>query len=389
MGALISIIIPVYNSAQYISDCIASIRAQSYVDYEVLLVDDGSTDESRAICQKLCEEDNRIRLIQKRHAGVSAARNEGMREAQGKYLFFLDSDDTIHFRLLETLYQLLEKTHAVIASEKRYCMRDSAFSGYSGDEAEMTAADYTYLKNEQAIDCRVFANTENALYGIGGKMILRKAAENIEFDEKLTHGEDTLFMYQLIAKGADVLILQHAWYYYRKHEGGAAGVFSVGACESRYTVERRICVQEIRSRRTENAVYWENAILSAIMQWYAAGKKDNDSRLTVYAKKRADIERKRKIFSKVNIIKRFEFYCMFYCYPLYRFFPVILQIWRMCMKIWSKRWRIRWLYGWIKWRVIWCGQISWILLWKVIWRCADIYRKIFKGRCSLDGQEES
>lgn len=103
---LISIIVPVYNAEQYLGDCIKSVLKQTYTHFELILVEDGSTDNSREICRRVGMDDIRISLVrQERNQGVSRARNAGIEAAKGKYLFFLDSDDTIHPRLIETLYK--------------------------------------------------------------------------------------------------------------------------------------------------------------------------------------------------------------------------------------------------------------------------------------------
>ena len=118
---LISIIVPVYNAEQYLGDCIKSVLKQTYTHFELILVEDGSTDNSREICRRVGMDDIRISLVrQERNQGVSRARNAGIEAAKGKYLFFLDSDDTIHPRLIETLYKIMEKEGAAIATEF-YC----------------------------------------------------------------------------------------------------------------------------------------------------------------------------------------------------------------------------------------------------------------------------
>lgn len=92
---LISIIIPVYNREDKIGRCLDSILAQTFHDLEILIVDDGSTDQTLAVCESYMEKDQRIQLFQIEHRGVSAARNKGIEEANGRYLLFVDSDDCI------------------------------------------------------------------------------------------------------------------------------------------------------------------------------------------------------------------------------------------------------------------------------------------------------
>lgn len=115
---LVSIIIPIYNSEEYLDNCIKSVLNQTYYDIEVILVDDYSTDKSLNICRKYAKKDCRIRVLQTNGKGVSAARNTGICNAAGKYIQFLDSDDTLLQNATENLVKLIniENTQLVVAS---------------------------------------------------------------------------------------------------------------------------------------------------------------------------------------------------------------------------------------------------------------------------------
>ena len=106
---LLSIIVPIFNVEKYVSDCIKSILAQTYKDFELILVNDGSTDNSREICSYYAAIDDRVILIQKKNGGVSSARNEGMAIAKGKYIAFVDADDTIEPSMYEKLIEGAQK----------------------------------------------------------------------------------------------------------------------------------------------------------------------------------------------------------------------------------------------------------------------------------------
>ena len=109
----ISIIVPVYQAEKYLSKCIESVLRQTFSDWELLLIDDGCRDSSPAICDRYAAQDDRIRAFhKKKNAGVSEARNWGMREAKGEYIAFLDSDDGFEPGALETLWSLREQTGA-------------------------------------------------------------------------------------------------------------------------------------------------------------------------------------------------------------------------------------------------------------------------------------
>ena len=113
---LISIIIPIYNRQELIEECIASVFAQSYQNFEIIIVDDGSSDNTYKICHSLAEADPRIKLFAMDHGGVSAARNKALDVATGEFIFFLDSDDVIHPSLLEALVTGMKKNDANIGA---------------------------------------------------------------------------------------------------------------------------------------------------------------------------------------------------------------------------------------------------------------------------------
>ncbi len=112
---LISIIVPVYNIEKYLERCVNSIRKQTYSNLEILLVDDGSTDKSGALCDAFAKEDVRIRVFHKENGGSSSARNFGIAQAGGAYCGFVDSDDYISENMYELLYRAIEESGAEIA----------------------------------------------------------------------------------------------------------------------------------------------------------------------------------------------------------------------------------------------------------------------------------
>ena len=116
----ISIIVPVYNAEKYLRRCIDSILSQSLTDFELILIDDGSTDRSPHICDEYATRDKRIKLIHKKNAGVSAARNNGIDMASGDYLVFIDGDDWIASNMLEIMYKNIQKEKPDIINFNAY-----------------------------------------------------------------------------------------------------------------------------------------------------------------------------------------------------------------------------------------------------------------------------
>lgn len=115
MNKLISVIVPVYNVEKYLEKCIQSILNQEYTELEIILVDDGSKDNSGKICDDYAKKDNRIKVIHKENGGLSDARNAGLKIALGEYIGFVDSDDYIDTDMYLTLYQLIENNNADIS----------------------------------------------------------------------------------------------------------------------------------------------------------------------------------------------------------------------------------------------------------------------------------
>lgn len=113
----ISVVIPVYNAENYIEECIRSVTAQTYTDWELILVDDGSTDQSGAICDKAAEEDGRIMVVHQKNAGVTRARANGVFLSTGEYIYFLDADDTIENDTLEHMVSLFADDIDLVMSD--------------------------------------------------------------------------------------------------------------------------------------------------------------------------------------------------------------------------------------------------------------------------------
>ena len=105
----VSVIIPVYNSEKYVEKCICSVMAQTLPELEIIIINDGSTDESGRILRELAQKDSRIVLLEQENQGVAAARNQGVEKATGKYLTFVDGDDYLQEDYIELMYNLAEK----------------------------------------------------------------------------------------------------------------------------------------------------------------------------------------------------------------------------------------------------------------------------------------
>ena len=188
----VSVIVPVYNAEGVVSRGVDSVLAQSYTDFELILVDDGSTDGSGAICDNYAQQDGRVKVIHQENAGVSAARNAGLRVAQGEWVTFVDSDDILLDGFLESLVAAVNRDERI----------DLAYCGYAIVEGATSIKTYrsaTYIGKEQLHD--VLSSTK-LLYRCSpwAKFFRRSIITDngLQFDENLTISEDRLFLYQYL-----------------------------------------------------------------------------------------------------------------------------------------------------------------------------------------------
>ena len=124
----ISILVPVYNIENYLPRCIESVLSQNFTDYELILVDDGSSDNCPAICDEYMVKDNRVRVIHKENGGHTTARLAGFQQASGKYIMFLDSDDYLLPNALTTLYDKIEEGYDIVKGINRRVYIDGSYT---------------------------------------------------------------------------------------------------------------------------------------------------------------------------------------------------------------------------------------------------------------------
>jgi glycosyltransferase involved in cell wall biosynthesis len=249
---LVSIIIPVYNRQNVIEECIRSVLAQSYPNFEVIVVDDGSTDSTLDICKKLAENEPRIKLLSGEHGGVSAARNMALDAATGEYVFFLDSDDVIHTQLLETLYTGMESAGASIGGTTICHIPEQYWNKVDQLRNEKEPVNgIAFHRNSDAIDGLMLGKLPLAV--IGGKIMLRSLIGNTRFRTDLHISEDYLFIYENLTKGADCLTLSHKWYFVRVHNNSLSRDYSFDGFWSRFYRRELVWNKEVSYGRNEYA----------------------------------------------------------------------------------------------------------------------------------------
>lgn len=251
MNQTVSVIIPVYNREAYIEECVLSVLQQTYQDFEILLTDDGSSDKSLDICRRLAADDHRIKLFSLSHVGVSGARNKGIDEAKGAYLFFIDSDDVIHPLLLESLVNSMEKQGVSIAAVKGMDIPNEEWE-MRVCAAVLNRNDFDVVEripNETMID--MLFNRDAVLGRMGGIMLRRDYVDHTRFQTDLRIGEDVCFVYENIIKGSDGVVLKGKGYFWRTHEGKVSWNAGFAASLSRLNCKAFLWRSEEKIGRTK------------------------------------------------------------------------------------------------------------------------------------------
>ncbi len=319
----ISVIIPMYNSQDYIGQCLRSVISQTYRNLEILVIDDGSTDKSVEICQSYCQKDKRIRLLLQEHGGVSVARNRGLDTAKGAYLFFLDSDDMIHPYLLEELISHARQNQTKFLFCK-YKRGDGTQTEEIFPEASMAAEKRGKRKWEEA---RVgedvvwfYKRYARELLGIGGKLISRELIGAIRFDESLKRGEDTRFLHELLSKNLRIGWYMEPWYYYRMRADSLSHSKRQIEGEGYLVTYIRVRDMEFESGRFGFAFVWENTIFYLLKKDFTEAVRKKEKQRCLLIKEKAGKERRHPMYRKLSLITRSVIWLCFYCHPVYLWF---------------------------------------------------------------------
>ena len=216
---LFSIIIPVYNEEKNLERCIQSILKQKFWGYEIILIDDGSTDRSYNICNKYKEFDSRVKIFQQKNKGVCASRNIGLNYAVGEYVMFVDADDSLVNNCLVDLNNFIHKyNHPDIIEFLLNYYESDGTKSIQGTILDEGKYDKNYLANcfiPVHLDCvkdnAIFYNIFNVLRIVKRSLIV---TNHIKFDESIRRWEDWLFAMQLFLKANEMVVLKKALYNY-------------------------------------------------------------------------------------------------------------------------------------------------------------------------------
>ena len=201
---MVSVIVPIYNVEEYLEECLESIRNQTYTNIEVILVNDGSTDGSREICESYCEKDIRFRLINQENQGQSVARNRGVKESVGQYIMFVDSDDVVNTDVLEVLLPYM-KTDVDIVECEMTREKEAFFLN------KIPTIVFEGNSKEAIINCIAFRAVKFCAFT---KLYRREIVEKIPFLEGYIY-EDVFTGINYLNHIRKIIVIDYIGYYYR------------------------------------------------------------------------------------------------------------------------------------------------------------------------------
>jgi capsular polysaccharide biosynthesis protein cpsJ len=222
---LISIIVPIYNTEKYLRQCLDSIINQTYTNFEVLLVNDGSTDSSGMICQEYLENDSRFRYFEKENGGVSSARNLGLERSGGAYITFIDSDDWVESNHLEALLKGIKENNADIAVSKHKSFNTEDGLFYFPAYSNQNQNDLCIKKKQIRPFLELFPKLNYLTHDfacIASKLFKKSLTQNLFLDEKLPQSEDLDYFFKLYLRSESIVYIDEVTYIYVQHGQNAS-----------------------------------------------------------------------------------------------------------------------------------------------------------------------
>ena len=234
----VSIIIPVYNVENYLRSCLDSVLSQTYKDFEVLMVNDGSTDGSGVICQDFVERDSRFHYFEKENGGLSDARNYGLDRAKGHYITFLDSDDFLFEDYLENLYYASRLSDSDITIGGYCRFGDSNFYFYNDHFKSDSLVAFKDFQAIQYLDSMLDV-TFLTFSTAWGKLFKRELFSELRFPYG-KYAEDQFLIWKLYMKADKIYVFNGASYVYRMNPSGLSNIFTLKHLDYIDAIEERI-----------------------------------------------------------------------------------------------------------------------------------------------------
>lgn len=212
-GLVFTLIIPIYNAEKYLCKTLDSVKKQTFSNYEVLLIDDGSTDGSEEICKEFVKKDKRFKLLQKANGGVCSARNLGIENAQGEYIVFIDSDDIIEATLLADCIQKIQESKAdILLFGMRFDIEKEGEIIKSYSKSIPSVIFYNVELNTYYLNLYNNNYITSMCNRVTKSELIRK--NQIRFDVKITNYEDMAFGLECLRYARKIQVLEQCYYHY-------------------------------------------------------------------------------------------------------------------------------------------------------------------------------
>ena len=247
--SLISIVIPIYNAEKYLEECLNSIKNQTYKNIEVIMVNDGSKDDSETICKRFSEDDARFRYFTKVNGGVSSARNLGLDNVKGDYITFIDADDWIAEKHLELLINSIKKTNSDIgvSSYKEFNNKDTYYIRvYTKQEKNLL--NFEKMNRDEFLTLFPKLMSTNVCFNNAVSKLFRKdLVKNLRFDTSIKYGEDLDFYFRLYMNVDSISYVDELTYVYRIHGDSTTSNFNQEHAEQELAIFKQMYekIQEI------------------------------------------------------------------------------------------------------------------------------------------------
>ena len=224
---LISIVVPVYNAEKYLEQCLNSIQNQTYKNFEVILVNDGSMDHSESICMDFVKVDTRFKYFTKENGGASSARNFGLDHVLGEFITFIDADDWVDENHLEVLINNIKENNSdmAVSSIKKFDnVSNFEFRVYSKQEKYLL--NYNKLNREEfLVILPKLIHASNSYKIAVSKLFKKELVTDVRFDESIIYGEDLDFFFKLYNKVNSISYVDEITYIYRLHDESSSSKF--------------------------------------------------------------------------------------------------------------------------------------------------------------------
>ena len=311
---MISVIVPFYNVEKYLEECLDSIQNQTYSNIEIILVNDGSTDNSKEICEKYCKQDNRFKLINQTNQGQSVARNNGVVASTGEFIVFVDSDDIILTNYLETLIHYMRENVDIV--ESQFTVHKKEF----------------FNESNKAISVIFKGNSEEAIKAIPKhvlsvnpvtKLYRRSIVEAVPYLEGLIF-EDIYSGIGMLKYIRKIIKLDYAGYYYRQHSSSTMHRTFTPKNLDVFTVSDKLV--EMYSDREELLPYIGSYLVHVTTMHYQDYIRKGNPYAKVYNQKLAEYvaitKKNRELSRESRMIRLYNIYPKYYnsiIFPVYHF----------------------------------------------------------------------